>query len=96
MRYTNSTGNVPKCPVLLPRVPGVFPLMKGGTPSDDCSNTWQDVVVSVAGSSNALFVRLNILNDSWSMFWSCFRLGVLRSDALANLAIFIFLQWCRV
>jgi len=59
MRYTNSTGNVPKCPVLLPRVPGVLPLMKGGTPSDVFSNTWQDEVVSVAASSDALLVRWN-------------------------------------
>ena len=68
MRYTNSTGNVPKCPVLLPRVPGVLPLMKGGSPSDVFSNSWQDEVVSVAvntaGSSGALLVRWNYFERS--------------------------------
>ena len=104
MRYTNNTenvpkcpvtGNVPKCPVLLPRVPGVLPSMKGGTPSDDRSDTWQDVFVSVAGSSNALLVRLSdfelFLIKFLVMFlpWRC-------EDALANLAIFNLIQWCSV
>ena len=81
--------------MLLPRVPGVLPLMKGGTPSDDRSDTWRDVFVSVAGSSNALLVRLSdfelCLIKLLVIFlpWRC-------KDALANLTIFNVLQWCRV